>query len=279
VFLLLIATLGGPALAQEPPPAPAAPVINRVEDIYPLLPPPGARSWDPTPVVAAVNASTFAFTPKHYYEVIDKQVPPEIVKAVAAKAAVFYDANALPLSVQAANARRGQPSQTINVGASDFVVLFEFFNDVQNDILEAEGRLGPLQPRGSTESVNVYEKRVRAREEALVRARGPLEGRIEATTFLLDLPASVVERDGCKRSVTTMEMTSIPIELFRTGMGARTTTAVMDTKAAPTIEKAQFTIESPRRFEVIGRCGTTGTRLRLTAKRTFDGKWTGQGGF
>ncbi|MEZ5247637.1 MAG: hypothetical protein R2707_21300, partial [Acidimicrobiales bacterium] len=45
------------------------------------------------------------------------------------------------------------------------------------------------------------------------------------------------------------------------------------------LDSARFTLESPKRFEAVGRCGTTGTKLTMTLHRTWDGKWDGQGGF
>lgn len=275
VWWFLLSTL---TFAQAPAPAPG-PVINRVEDIWPLLPPPGTKTWNPQPVVDAVNASPHVFTPKDYYACVDHAVPADITKAVAARAAVFYDPSALPLTTLAANARRGQPAQTIPVGASDFTVLFEFFNDVQNDLTEAESHAPPDTPQAPSESQSMYERRMRARDEALVQARGPFEGRIEATTFQVDLPASVVDKDGCKRSYAVVDMSVIPIDLFRVGMGTRATTAIVDTRSSATVETARFTVENPRRFEVVGRCGTTGTKAHLTMKRTYDGKWSAQGGF
>jgi hypothetical protein len=254
-------------------------VVAKYEDIPPLLPPAGATRWDPAPLVTAIGKSTFAFTPNHFYALLDMGAHPEVVKIVAAKAAVFYDPKALPLPVQAANARRGQPKVTMQIGPGNFVELFEFFNDAKNDIDQAMARIGPAAPQGPSESINLYERRIRTREEQVVKSIGPFQGRIEATTFQVALPAAVVDRDGCKRSVSTVDMSSIDIELFRTGMGTIATTAAIDCKGSATIESARFTLENPRRFEVIGRCGTTGTKLALTMNRSHDGKWTGVGGF
>ncbi|MEQ1569164.1 MAG: hypothetical protein ABMA64_26245, partial [Myxococcota bacterium] len=193
-MILLLASLCARAQSTPPSAPPAAPStisVNRVEDIYAALPPPGARSWDSAPLVAGINASAFTFTPKHYYDVLDHGCPPEVTKAVAAKAAVFYDAKAIPLPVIAANARAGQAPATITVPSSEFVVLFEFFNDAQNEILVAEQQIPGSPDQAPGETLNAFERRMRTREEALVRARGPVEGRIAATTFVLDLPAVV----------------------------------------------------------------------------------------
>lgn len=267
-----------PARAQEPKPAPAL-TVDSLADIYAALPPEGAKNWDSAPLVDAIGKSAHVFTPNDYYEVLDKQLIPEIVKVVAAKAAVFYDANALPLDAIAAKARLGQTKTTIQIGAGNFVEVLEFFNDVKNDLVAAETRVGAATARGTTESQNAYERRIRTRAEALAKAKGPVEGRVEATTFQVELPATATELDGCKRSVAQFDASGLPFELFRTTFGTTATNAVVDTKGSTTIEQARFTLENPRRFEVVGRCGTTGTKLRMTLNRTYDGKWRGQGGF
>ena len=177
--MALVWSLVGAAWAQDL-------VITKFEDILPLLPPPDATKWDPKPLVDAIGKSTFAFTPNHYYTLVDRAANTEVVKIVAAKAAVYYDPKALPIDVQAANARRGQPKATIPLGTSNFVELFEFFNDVKNDSDAATAQIGPAAPRGPDESANLYERRIRARQEQLVKATGPFEGRIEATTFQVD---------------------------------------------------------------------------------------------
>lgn len=254
-------------------------VVTKFEDIGPLLPPEGATKWDPAPLVAAIGRSTFAFTPNHYYALVDRGANAEVVKIVAAKAAVFYDPKAQPISVQAANARRGQPAVTMAIGATDFVELFEFLNDAKNDTDEVLARIGPAAPRGPSESSNLYERRIRARQEDLVRALGPIEGRIEATTFQVTLPATVQDRDGCRRPVSTVDMTEIEIALFRTGMGTIATVAPVVCRSCPTLDTVRFTLENPRRFEAVGRCGATGTKLSLSMNRKADGTWTGLGGF
>lgn len=267
-----------PARAQEPKQAPAL-TVNSLADVYAALPPEGAKNWDSGPLVDAIGKSTHVFTPNDYYEVLDKRLLPEIVKVMAAKAAVFYDPNAQPLDEIAAKARLGQTKTTIQVGASNFVEVLEFFNDVKNDLAAAETRVGPATPQGKTESQNAYERRIRTRIEALAKAKGPVEGRVESTTFQVELPATPTELDGCKRSVAQFDASALPFELFRTTFGTTATNAIVDTKGSTTIEAARFTLENPRRFEVVGRCGTTGAKLRMTLNRTYDGKWRGQGGF
>ena len=168
---------------------------------------------------------------------------------------------------------------TIALGPSNFVELFEFFNDTKNDLAAAEASVGKVTPQGPTETINLYERRMRTREENLIKAKGPIEGRIDHTTFTVDLPAVVTERDGCSRSVATADMSELPFDLFRGAMGTVAAAAKLSMSGSTNIETAQFTIEGARRFEAIGRCGTTGTKLKLTMSRSWDGKWTGAGGF
>jgi hypothetical protein len=254
--------------------------ISKFEDIAPLLPPPGASKWDPAPLVAGIGASTFTFTPKHYYALVDRgNVHPDVVKAVAAKAAVFYDPSAKPLPTQAQTARQSAPASTVPLNQGNFVELFEFFNDVKNDLAAAESSAGSTAPQSASESINAYERRVRTRDEKLVALKGPIEGKVDKTTFVVDLPASVVEQGGCKRSVSSVTLDELSFDLFRTAMGTVAPTARVSVGGSTNIETAQFSIEGSRRFEVIGRCGTTGTKLHLSMSRTWDGKWTGQGGF
>lgn len=266
------------ALAADP--APSAISITKFEDIEPALPPPTATKWNPEPLVAGINASTFAFTPKHYYTLVDRGgVNADVLKAVAAKAAVFYDPNAKPLAEQARLARQGAAKSNISIGPDNFVEVLEFFNDAKNDLAAADASVGKATPQGANETIHLYERRMRTRDENLVKAKGPIEGRVDNATFTVILPATVVEQGGCKRSVSTVDLNEVPFDLFRTTMGAVSSTAKLTLTGATNLETAQFSIEGSRRFEAIGRCGTTGATLRLTMSRTFDGKWSGTGAF
>lgn len=250
-------------------------VINRVRDIYPLLPPPDARHWDPTPVVEAIEQSSGTFTPADAYALVDREAPPEIIEAMSHRAALFYDPSWRSLDAQRIAARTPQPPQTISVGQGDFAVLFEFFNDVKNDIAQEEAALGPLQ-RGPSETDSLFERRSRKHTEDLIRATGPHEARIEATTFNITLPASTQQRDGCSRAVASVDLSALDFELFRLGMGVRS--AYNDVKLrSSTIESARFDTRSGGRFEALGRCGSTGKQAKLSLTRTHDGVWSGTG--
>lgn len=277
-WLLLIGTfLPDTARAADPAPVPTGIVISKVADIYPVLPPAGAKAWDPKPLIDAIKASTATFTPKDVYELIDKKVRPDVIQPVAAKAGLFYDPNSmLALSDQQAKARGSAMKQTVTMDGAQFVQLFEFFNDMKNEIASATTRVGPLEPQKPNETPSIYERRARSHQEQVVKAVGPYEGRIQNTTFAVTLPTTQQEKDGCTRAVAVWDGAPVSFDLFRLGMGTTKASTVMVQLAnSPTVEKAQFTVEPPRRFEVLGRCGTTGKTVRLTMSRTPEGVWSG----
>jgi hypothetical protein len=269
------------AFAQQPAPAPSGIVVNKVADIYPILPPAGAKSWDPKPLIDAIKASTATFTPKDVYELIDRKVRPDVIAPVAAKAGLFFDPNSmLAISDQQAKARGSAMKQSLTLEDATFVQLFEFFQDMKNELDAAEARVGPLQAQQGSETQSIFERRARSHQEQVVKARGPFEGRIQNTTFVVTLSASVSDRDGCSRSVATWDAGAVSFDLFRLGMGnTKVSVLPVQLSASPTVEKAQFTLENPRRFEILGRCGTTATKGRITMSRTPEGVWTGTASF
>lgn len=273
----LLTWSAGVAEAADPAPEPTGIVINKVADIYPILPPPGAKSWDPKPLVDAIKASTATFTPKDVYDLVDHKVRPDVIQPVAAKAGLFYDPNSmLAISDQQAKARGAAMKQTITVDGPQFVQVFEFFNDMKNEIASATTRVGALEPQKPNETASIYERRARSHQEQVVKALGPYEGRIQNTTFVVTLPATQQDKDGCNRAVAVWDGAPVSFDLFRLGMGTTKASTVMVALAnSPTVEKAQFTVEPPRRFEVLGRCGTTGKQVRLTMSRTPEGAWSG----
>ncbi|MCA9492076.1 MAG: hypothetical protein KC621_19220 [Myxococcales bacterium] len=256
-------------------------VIEKVGDIYPILPPPGATRWDPNPLIEAIKASTGTFTPKDVYELIDHEVRPDVVSAVAAKAALFYDKNNMvSLTVQQQRARGGAMKQTVTLDDNNFAQLFQTFSDHRDAIAGADARVGALGDRRSDESQSMYERRARARDEQLVKVRGPFEGRIANTTFTITLPATVQERDGCSRAVAAWNANAIDFDLFRYTMGTtRAASATVALTQSPSIDKAWFVIDAQRRFEVLGKCGTTGSKAKVTMTRTPEGAWSGSAGF
>ncbi len=270
---LVAASLALPAIAVAQDDAPI--VIDRVRDIYPLLPPEDARRWDPAPVVEAIEASDGTFTPADVYALVDRRAPAPIIEAVSHKASLFYDPSWRPLDEQRIAARIPQPAQTLTLTASDFVILFEFFNDVKNDIAAAETALGSLR-RGPSETDSLFERRSRQHTEERIRATGLHEARIASTTFAITLPASTQTLDGCARPVASVDLSALDFDLYRTGVGTRSVRNAIALRSS-SIESARFDTNNGARFEVLGRCGGSGRKATLSISRTHDGAWSGTG--
>ena len=102
----------------------------------------------------------------------------------------------------------------------------------------------------------------------------------ENITRTITLPATVQERDGCSRAVAAWNANAIDFDLFRYTMGTtRAASATVALTQSPSIDKAWFVIDAQRRFEVLGKCGTTGSKAKVTMTRTPEGAWSGSAGF
>ena len=264
--------------AQAQDPAPTGLEINRLADIYAALPPPGAKKWEPSKLVAAVEASTMRFSPRHVYELIDKEVPQPVIKAVANKVGLFYDGSQLPLHVQAANARSGAPATTVEVSDADAGAMFDWFTAVFKDMDSAEEKLGVPATKGANETDALYEKRERAWEEDRVRQLGPHEGKIQAASFHLVLSATVQNVDGCDRPVASLDASSVDFDLFRRVAGTRLSDTPVQL-ASHSVDRMLFSVAPQRRVWAMGRCGARSAKLDVTMKRSAEGAWTAAGDF
>jgi len=273
---LLLSCLVTLAFAQSDAPAESSIEINRVADIYPHLPPPGARRWDPGELVKAVEASTRRWSPNDVYELIDREVPEPIVKAVAAKVGLLTTGKR-PLHVIAAEARAGAPSETVTVDG-DITRLFTWFQDIFKERAAAEETLGLPNMKASNETQHQYERRMRDYEEKRVATVGPVEGRIENATFEVTLPASTMNVGGCERPVATGDASSVDFDLFREVAGTRQAETLVPLKSY-SIEKLMFAVAPQRRVEAHGRCGKTAKSMVVSMQRTADGAWTATGDF
>ncbi len=273
LIVLAFSTVAAPAMAQDT----EGIEIRRIGDIYPHLPPPGATRWTPDKLVAAIDASSVRWSPRHVYELIDKEVPQPVIKAVASKCGLFYDGSQLPLSVQAQNSRQGAPAETVAVNEGNAADFFGWFEKVFADVEAAEGQV-EVTMRKPNETEDQYERRERANEEERVRLIGPHEGRIQMATFELSLPATVQNRDGCERPVATLDASSVDFNLFRDVMGTRLTETLVQITSR-SVDKMAFSVAPNRELFAIGRCGAKGSRLEMTLKRSAEGAWTGNGDF
>ena len=274
LIVLTWSAFAAPAFAQE---ASEGIEIRRVGDIYPHLPPPGATRWTPDKLVAAIEASSVRWSPADVYELIDKEVPQPVIKAVAAKCGLFYDGSQLPLQVQAQKAREGAPAETVPVGEDNVGAFFGWFEQVFADIEKAEEQV-PVTMRKPNETQDQYERRQRANEEQRIRLVGPHEGRIQMATFELSIPATVAEREGCVRPVASLDASAVDFDLFREVMGTRLTETLVQI-TSHSVDKMAFSVAPRRELYALGRCGAKASRLEMTLKRSADRVWTGNGDF
>jgi len=263
------------ALAEEP--AESSIEINRVADIYPHLPPPGARRWDPSELVAAVKASDRRWSPNDVYELIDRQAHEEVIKAVASEVGLFYDGSQKPLQDIAAEARAGAPAETVVVDG-DIGALFDWFDGVFAERAKLEEQVGIPNMKGANETQHQYERRMRAHEEKRVATVGPVEGKIQAATFEVTLPAATANVGGCERPVAVGDASSVDFDRFREVAGTRQAETLVQL-TSHSIEKLMFAVAPKRRLEAWGRCGRSGSTLKVTMKRSADGAWTANGDF
>lgn len=263
------------ALAQD---APSSGIeIHSTADIYPHLPPPGATRWSPDKLAAAVEASVRRWEPDDVYELIDREVPPEIIKVVAGKVGLFYDGSQQPLSKIASDARAGAPSETVEI-TGDVGPMFTWFQGIFKERTAAEDTLGVPSMRGSNETEHQYQRRMREYEENRVRTVGPVEGRMQAASFHLVLPATLSNVGGCERPVAIGDASTVDFDLFREVAGSRMPETPMNL-ASHSVEKLFFAVAPQRRIEAQGRCGRSAETLDVTLKRSAEGQWTASGDF
>lgn len=251
-------------------------VIASPADIPPLLPPPDATRWDPGPVVQAIRESRYAFSPADVYALVDLRAPERVVRAVCERAGEPFDATWRPLRDIAAEARRGQPVQRIEVDVDSFDRLFTTLQRLEAEVAAAGRAVRSPDPRGPAESERLYERRLRRHAIEQARAIGPAEGRLAATTFAVRLPVTVEPHDGCTRPVARVDASHLPFSTFRAGMGTLDRTNPV-TLVTSSVDYARFDVNDGLSFEVVGRCGETASTAELELSRTHDGRWAGRG--
>jgi hypothetical protein len=98
----------------------------------------------PAEVVTAINASTDVWLPRHLYTLLDRKAPADVLKAMAAKSAVFYDGtNLTSLDAQWAKQIGAVPKQTIEIKLpEDWAKFFEFYAAVKKESDAARARAG-----------------------------------------------------------------------------------------------------------------------------------------
>ncbi len=251
----------------------------------------------PAEVVTAINASTDVWLPRHFYTLLDRKAAPDVLKAMAAKAAVFYDGtNLTSLDSQWAKQIGAVPKQTIEIKTpEDWAKFFDFYGAVKKESDAAKAKAGarPLAPNAG-ENDAAFDKRQRTWDEALVVAMGPVDGKIDQTTFKIVQKIKVTGFDGaCYEPLTVpFDLSAYSFDVWRAGMGKAAANPMVaanpDKKSS--IAVAQFVADGANhRFEVTTKklcpyeyaddLPAHGTRLELEIKRTRKGDdWSVKGG-
>ena len=238
----------------------------------------------------ALELSDHEWKTKDVYALVDLDLDPSLAEKAAAKAGIFWTGGT-SLSELTNTGRASAQPQTIKLTNSDFVILFEEMNDYKNGQDLAVKGVGDLAPRPAHEDDNQYQLRERKHEEAVVSARAPWEGKVDATSFEAELTGGFTAYDGsCTQAHINVDLSMIQFDLFRTAMGGlRVEVPIAVT--SKNVEKAQFTAVSPYRFEAWSNpicvssgaaagLASQGSKLKITFKRTFDSdSWTGTGEF
>ncbi len=242
-------------------------------------------------VVKEIKESKDIFLPRHVYAMIDRKVSKEIIQAFAAKAAIFYNGTQLSLDDQREKAYSAVPAQTISIKGTDFSKFFEFFDAVKAEVDGSKSKLTPVT-QNTGEADAVFDKRQRAYDESVIYVMGPIEGKIKATTFDIEVPATLEDYDsnsGCyPAAVVNIPFDSVSFQTWRNAMGGGLSQSpvTLDKKSETTVVSIGFNGGTPRRLEAKSKriCPyeapeqlvRDGVKLKMQIKRTPKGQdWTG----
>ncbi len=265
--------------------APISSVAAPVDDVLAMV----ASAKPPAEVIEYVHAHKGEWLPRHVYQLIDAEAPPDVIQIMAAHAVVFYDGTK-PLSLEAvaASARAGMTPQTIAL--TDFVVLFEWFADLKTEIDGLRAGVPPLKPQQAGETTAQYDVRKRTWDEDVLLGVGPAEGRIDLTTFTIDLPAIyIADAKGCAVGTAEVPLDQVNYFTFRTTMGTTNPKVPVAAKKSRSIAGGEFYNGETKYFRITSKpaCAEAGSSLvagggkaKLQLNRTAKGgDWTAAGEF
>jgi hypothetical protein len=248
-----------------------------------------AAAKPPAEIIEFVHAHKGEWLPRHVYQLIDAKAPPDIIKAVAAHAVVFYDGtNPKSLEQVAVAARAGMAPQSVKL--TDFVILFEWFADLKTEIDQLHASVPPLKPQQPGETTAQYDVRKRTWDEDLIMAVTPAEGRIDLTTFDVELPALyTADAKGCAVGTAEVPLDQVNYFTFRTAMGTTNQKVPVAPKKSRSIAGGEFYNGETKYFRVTSKpaCGevasgliSSGGKAKLLLNRsTKGGDWTAAGEF
>lgn len=286
-LMLACTLLAGPvAFGQEGQDGP------KFSDIVTMLKDKNAQ-YKQDKIQEAVEQSAHTWRPKDVYELLDLGASPPVLSVAAAKAKMFWDGSARTLAQVLQDGREGAPAETVKVrGNDELVIVFEHFNDIKYGMEEAKQGVGPLQPRQGYEDDIKYDMRKRDHDLKMAAALAPWEGRINKTTFEIELTGGFTPHDGkCTQAHIEVDLSQVSFELYRYSMGGLKVDVPIEIGGNANIESARWTASGSRRFEAKSKpicvsaaqaatLASQGSKLQITLSRPFDSdKWTGTGSF
>ncbi len=243
-----------------------------------------------TEIIEVVHQNKGAWLPRDVYTLIDKQAPADVIKAVAAHAVVFYDGTSpKSLDAIAVEARAGRAPQTVR--ADDPIAMFEWFADVKADSDAMRKSVPPVDPQKPGETPAQFDVRKRMWDEDLVRALAPVDGKIDTTTFLMDMPATfAADAKNCAVGSARVTLDAVNYFTFRTAMGSTLAKVPIAPKKSRSIAGGEFVNSGDAKYLVVTSkpvCGEPGAGLiasggkaKLQLARTSKGgDWTAAGEF
>ena len=256
-------------------------VVNDVEGVLSAL----AEGHPGVDVATAIRDSTGKFRPRDLYVLADEEVDQEVLKAMAARTSIFFDANNVrSLSDYAAGFRSGQPQKSFEVGAGGLTAVMVWFKELEDQRQVLVDGVAAPEAQALDELDHAYDLRVRGHQQQLARLTGPLDGQIESTVLKVDIPAVGGPHDGSCGVLLVEEMPEVDFFTFRGGMGVtdRQNLITVETRS---VAEAMFQT-SPRRALAIrsqnvcvpaSQWASTGrsAKLRGVLQRTANGRWSG----
>jgi hypothetical protein len=254
---------------------PALALAAALDDIQALI----VAGKPPTEIIEAVHQHKGEWLPHDVYALIDSGAPPEVIKAVAAHAVVFYDGvNPKSLVAIAAEARQGIPPQTVS--ATDMLLLFEWFADEKAEADQLRASVPALEPMKDGETQSQYDIRKRTYDEDLVRTVTQADGKIDVTTFHVDLPASFsADAKGCAVGSVLVSLDAVNYFTFRAAMGTTAPKVPLILKKSRSIASGEFDNGETKAFRLTSKpvCGPPAAGLS-SGKAVFDLSRTAKGG-
>lgn len=246
-------------------------VVTHIDDVHRLV----REGAVPHEIAAAVGTSSYGFLPRHAYALLDARAPADVVRAVHAKAGVYWDASLKPLADVQAAARMGAPTVTHVIESGNLLGVFEILGAAAADRERVLASLGAKPTRQAGETDYAFDQRARTWALAQAKALGPVEGRLEAITFELRLPAvyGPVEPDGCLIVTAIVDVHAVAFFDFRNAMGTTLQRNDVDLgKVSKTVASMTWIGDDRERIEAesIRLCGPavgglTGQAARLEA--------------